>query len=405
MFCYNPTARLRCGIVLGLALMTKVAQADEAVPEQRRIEPIIDLRLRSESVDQAGMDRDANAMTLRARVGFETKKLHGTSLLAEGEFVWPWEAHYNSTVNGKTSFPVVGDPDTHELNRLQLTNSSLPDTVLTVGRQRINLDDQRFIGSVGWRQNEQTFDALRIVNKSFRHLTVDLTYIDRVNRVFGADSPVGRYRGDTYVANFGYQTPLGILTGFAYLLALDEAPADSSRTFGARFNGNRGAGSVVVGYSAAYATQRDRARNPIDYKDDYYAAELSGALRAFTLTAGFEVLEGDGTKGFATPLATLHRFQGWADKFLTTPPNGVIDRYASAAFSRKSVGALDVLSLTFGYHDYRSQHLSGDFGSEVNLQVQLKWKRFTGLLKYADYRAQEFATDTRKLWAQIEYAL
>ncbi len=77
------------------------------------------------------------------------------------------------------------------MNRLQLTNTSLPDTTLTLGRQRINLDDQRFVGNVGWRQNEQTYDGFRVVNKSIPNLTVDVTYFDQVNRVFGKESPVG----------------------------------------------------------------------------------------------------------------------------------------------------------------------------------------------------------------------
>ena len=58
---------------------------------------------------------------------------------------------YNSTVNGLTQFPVVADPENIELNRLQLQYRGLPKTVVTIGRQRINLDDQRFVGAVGWR--------------------------------------------------------------------------------------------------------------------------------------------------------------------------------------------------------------------------------------------------------------
>lgn len=391
--------------VFAVLVLAPAADAGEVASERTAdFKPIIDLRLRSESVEQAGLEQDAHAITLRARLGFETRNIWQTSLLAEAELIWPWEARYNSTLNGKAAFPVVADPESYELNRLQLANTSLPHTVVTLGRQRINLDDQRFVGNVGWRQNEQTFDSLRLLNKAVAHLTIDLAYISQVNRVFGADSIVGRYNGDNYLANFGYQTPVGTLTGFAYLLDFDEAPVDSSRTLGVRFNGNRPAGRIAVGYSAAYASQRGRAGNPIDYEDGYYAAELSGALREYTLSAGLEVLEGDGVKGFATPLATLHRFQGWADKFLNTPPNGIDDRYLTLGYSKQKVGAFDTLSITAGYHIYESQRLAIDYGSELNLQVQVKLQRFTGSIKYADYRARQFATDTRKLWAQIEYA-
>ena len=123
---------------------------------------ILDARLRYEHVDQQPFAQDADALTLRARLGFETGKAWNTSLLVEGEAVVPLDSHYNSTTNGHVQYPVVADPEGYELNRLQLTNTSIDATTLTIGRQRITLDDHRFVGNVGWRQNEQTFDALRV---------------------------------------------------------------------------------------------------------------------------------------------------------------------------------------------------------------------------------------------------
>lgn len=390
------------GFALGFA-GTMAHGAESAEAALRSTKPIAELRLRSESVEQDGFAEDAHATTLRGRLGFETGKLWKTALLAETELLWPLESDYNSTVNGKSAFPVVADPEGYEINRLQLTNTAIADTMLVLGRQRLNLDDQRFVGNVGWRQNEQTFDALRVINKSVAHLTIDLTYLDQVNRVFGQDSPVGRYHGDNYLANLGYATPIGALTGFAYLLAFDEAPTESSQTLGLRLNGSRPAAGITWGYSASYATQQDRANNPIDYQDDFYALELSGTLRHYMLSAGVEVLQGNGVKGFSTPLATLHKFQGWADKFPSTPPNGIDDRYATATYTRKGLGALETFSIVASYHQYESERLAIDYGAELNLQLQAKWRHLVGMLKYADYDAQQFATDTRKFWAQIEY--
>jgi hypothetical protein len=45
--------------------------------------------------------------------------------------------------------------------------SSMPRALtVTLGRQRVNLDDQRFIGAAAWRQHEQTFDAARAEMRS-----------------------------------------------------------------------------------------------------------------------------------------------------------------------------------------------------------------------------------------------
>ena len=395
--------------VLALSATSQAADfgpLGEAIGE---IRPIIDARLRYEGVDQEPMTEDAEALTLRARLGFETGKAWNTALLVEGEFVWPWVSDYNSTVNGKTQYPVVADPESYEFNRLQLVNTSLPQTTITLGRQRINLDDQRFVGAVGWRQNEQTFDALRVVNQSIAHLTFDVTYLDQVNRVFSKDSPQGRYEGDSFLGNVSYQFPVGKLTAFGYWLEFDPIPdvaaavRDSSQTYGLRFAGERPLRQLKLAYAASYATQEQYSDNPLNFDNDYTLLELTGTYRQYYVGLGWEVMEGNGVKGFTTPLATLHKFQGWADKFLTTPVDGIDDRYVNAGVTLKSVGPLDTLALQASWHDYQAERISQDYGTEIDLQLQAKWKRFTGALKYADYSADGLFTDTRKLWAQVEY--
>jgi len=390
--------------------------------------PIIDARVRYENVDQTPLVEEADADTLRLRLGFETGKAWNTSLLAEGEFVWPFDGDYreDNAIGVNTTYPVVADPESYELNRLHLTNTALPGTTITLGRQRILLDDQRFVGNVGWRQNEQTFDAVRAVNRSLATLTVDVTYLNQVNRVFGPDSPQGRYEGDGYLANVAYQTPVGKITGFGYVLDFDPIAArdfrgltaaqaaalnpirSSTETYGVRFAGERPLSKLKLAYVASYATQENYGTNPFAFDLDYYLAELTGTYRQYSLSVGQEVLEGNGVVGFATPLATLHKFNGWADKFLTTPANGIDDRYASVAYLMKGVAMLDTLSASIAYHDYESERLGIDLGDEVNVQLQAKYQRFLATLKYADYDATSNATpvayqDTVKYWVMVDY--
>lgn len=375
---------------------------------------LADVRLRSEAVDQDPLGEDASALTLRGRLGFETGKAMNTTLLVEGDFIWPLLTDYNSTTNGKTMYPVVADPEGYELNRLQLVNSSLPGTIITLGRQRIVLDDHRFVGNVGWRQNEQTFDALRVVNKTIPNVTVDVSYVNQVNRIFGPEGVAGpndgRFTGDTFLANVAWQLPLGKLTGFAYLIEFEQTPVpqrDTTQTFGLRLQGERPLGKVKLGYIASWATQKDRGDNPLDFSNDYLLAELTGTVLQYSLGAGYELLEGNGVKGFATPLATLHKFQGWADKFLGTPVDGLADIYVNLGYNRKGVGPFESVGLTASWHDYESDRLSTDYGSELDLQLMAKYRRFTGTLKFADYNAATTTPaavrDTRRLWAQLDY--
>jgi len=379
--------------------------ADQVASAVRSSKPLVDVRLRSEHVDQDGLAEQADALTLRARLGFETGKAWKTSLSAEAELLWPLEDDYNSTTNGRTAFPIVNDPESYEINRLQLANTSLPDTTLIVGRQRVVLDDERFISRVGWRQNEQTFDAVHVINKSIPKLTIDATYFDQVNRVLGKESTLGRYHGDSYLANVAYQSPIGTFTGFGYWLSFEEAPRDSSQTLGLRLSGEKPLKAIKLAYLASYAKQRDYAVNPRNYDDDSYAFELIGTLREWSFGGGFEELDGDGVKAFATPLATFHKFLGWADKFTTTPPNGLKRRYATLGYARKNVALLDTLGATVVYHRFESSRLGIDYGRELDLQLQGKWHHVTGLIKYADYDAHGFATDTSKFWLQLEYVL
>jgi hypothetical protein len=352
------------------ALGSSGASADGADPlltAARSSKTLVDLRLRFENVEQDGIPEEADALTLRARLGFETGKAWNTSLLAETELLAPLLDDYNSTTNGHTDFPVVNDPQSYEINRLQLANRSISDTTIIVGRQRVVLDDERFISRVGWRQNEQTFDAVQVINQSIPKLTIDATYFNQVNRVLGKESALGRYHGDSYLANVGYQTPVGSLVGFGYWLDFEEAPRDSSQTFGMRLSGKKSVNAIELAYLASYATQQEYAGNPLRYDEDFYVFELIGTLREVTLGAGIETLEGSGVKGFATPLATFHKFLGWADKFTVTPPNGLEHHYATLGFARKSVGVFDTLGATLVYHRFESSRLNIDYGNEIDL--------------------------------------
>ena len=421
--CSMKRTRLRIA-ALGLTLAAGAVHADGLDPLKGAFgetKYIFDTRLRMEQVDQDPLAEDADALTLRARLGFETGKAWNTSLLIEGDAVVPLIDDYrpDPTSTENLPYPVVADPEAYEFNRFQLTNTSLPGTTLTLGRQRIGLDDQRFVGAVGWRQNEQTFDAFRVVNRSVANLVFDATYLNRVNRVFGDDSRQGDYKGDTFLLNASYQTKIGKITAFGYLLdfdAITNIPAgvnpirDSTSTYGLRFAGERPVGKIKLAYVASYATQTDYADNPLDFDLDYVTAELTGTFRQFSLGVGTEVLEGNGLagaagKGFTTPLATLHKFQGWADKFLTTPANGIEDVYATGSATLKGVGVLDTLSFIATYHDYEAEQITADYGEEWNFSLAAKIKRFNLMLKYADYTqgVPTIARDTEKLWAQVEF--
>jgi hypothetical protein len=162
---------------------------------------------------------------------------------------------------------------------------------------------------------------------------------------------------------------------------------------------------VKFAYALSYAQQSEYADNPLNFDLDYKFGELTATYKQFNLGYGYESMEGDGVKGFTTPLATLHKFQGWADKFLGTPVNGLVDKYLTGGVTLKGVGALDTLALSAAYHEYEAERLNQNYGDEVNISLAAKYKRVNVMLKIADYQQGVLATarDTQKVWGQVEF--
>jgi hypothetical protein len=392
-------------VALACAALTAPARAAETWGQAlREGDVIVDLRARYESVEQEGFASAADALTNRLRAGFQTAPLKGTAFLAEAVLVDDLNDRYNSTTNGLTQYPTVADPaDFAAVNRFALINKSLDRTTLTFGRQRIVHDDQRFVGNVGWRQHEQTFDGLRAQWGSTK-IKTDLTYASQVNRVFGPDSPQGKWEGDVALANFGYTLPIGTLTLFDYYLDIDGVASASTNTVGLKLAGSKPIGKLTGTYSLAVAQQAEAGTNPVDLDADYNLVEGGLTFAKFGVALGLELLGGDGVAAFSTPLATLHAFQGWADKFLATPAAGIEDTYVRFTYPLGKRGRFTNVAATAVFHDYAADFDSTHFGEELNLQLVARTERMALTAKYADYRADGLLTDTEKLWVSVDYS-
>jgi hypothetical protein len=382
-----------------LALSGGLRAADGLGDALRDGKPWAELRYRYEHVAQASVARHANASTLRARVGYETGRLAGFAVLLEAEAVTALGAErYNSTVNGKTAFPTVADPGDTEINRAALLYAGLPKTSLAYGRQRIAYDNQRFVGNVGWRQNEQTYDAFTVVNESLPDTRISAGYIYNVNRVFGERSPVGNVKMASPVLNVSYRgLAVGELVGYVYALDFKVTPAASTQTWGLRLRGSRPFGDARATYTAEYAVQRDYRGNPADFRLKYYRLEAGAALQALDFNVGYEVLGSNGTVAVQTPLATLHAMNGWADVFLVTPAAGLRDFFPSVATTLAGI-RLEAIR-----HDFRADRGGFRHGTEWDLQaVKAIDKVWSVGAKYAAYRARRTAVDTDKFWLWVE---
>ena len=393
---------------------------------------LFEVRGRYEFVDQkktAVLTKNGEAATVRTRLGWETADWHGLRGLMEFEDVRQvGPEHFQVQVPGATTpplngagkvrYPIINDPDVTELNRLQLSWTPNAMFTGTIGRQRILIDDQRFIGNVGWRQDEQTFDAARI-DLSYGRFKLFYAYVTHVNRVLGE---LRDWDSDSHLAQLTWSPAEQLrLQGFVYALDFGNSAANSSITKGVKASGKTWIGLYQLAYNATYAHQSDYNGNTADYGLDYWGADLAGTFDIYTAKVSYESLEGNGTRGFTTPLATTHAFQGWSDAFVQPlgGNKGFVDGLRDLNFTvnvkpRWKWTYLFNLDVLVRYHDFDDQRTGASLGREWDAQVQAAINpKLTAAIKYADFERETrvpAGTATpppsrTKVWFTLEYKL
>ncbi|WP_114326497.1 alginate export family protein [Candidatus Colwellia aromaticivorans] len=360
----------------------------------------VNVNLRYETVDQDNALKDADAFTLRTRLTYATGDFAGFSSLIEFEDSRNVLGvdDYNNTLGKNTDYSVIADPETTELDQflLQYKQKSI---AIKVGRQLITMDNHRFVGHVGWRQDRQTFDGVTFAYQPIKGLTLDYGYITKRNRIFAEAKDID---SKDHIINAGYKTSLGKITGYGYLLEVDNDTENALDTFGIRFNGGTSIGEQKVSYQLEYA-QQDADSATTSYSADYILAELSTAFSGVGVKVGYELLGSDsGNYGFSTPLATLHKFNGWSDQFLSTPKEGLADLYASVG-GKISGGKWAVI-----YHKFDADEASttvDDLGYEIDAVYSKKFtKNYSAGIKLASYSAGDSTAgkvDTDKIWVWL----
>jgi len=374
---------------------------------------ILDNRYRFEFVDQDGFPKDAKANTVRTRAGLETGRFHGVGALFDIEWIEAiGRVRFNDTINGKVQFPTVADPDDFQVNQLYLiVDGTIPYTLVKAGRQRIIWDNARFIGNVGFRQNEQTFDSVRAIVTAVPDTEIEYVYLNEVQRIFGTDSAVGELDLDGHGVRLLYSGIPGVtIVPFALLLDY-QSPAQAGldlATYGVLVNGSHAISEYWrLFYAGSLAYQEDYGDNPADADLWYYQIEGGGAYMGVKLLAGYEVLQGDRTNAFQTPLATLHKFNGLTDRFLTTPPNGLEDFYVTLSAPLPGEGWLADLVFKAGYHQFWANRGGSHYGWEWDVglfkKIATEFGTFDVGMQYASYDADSFSTDTDKLWFTVQF--
>ena len=410
-------------------------------------------RLRYENVSQDGLQpptivgatanptatqdlKDANALTLRSLIGWQTAPFHNFSFSAQLIDVSKLNDHFNDSTNGalinsvsnqpdKVQYAKVIDPDYTGVNQLYVDWTGIKNTKFRLGRQQINLDNVRFIGDIGFRQVMQVFDGVSVLNKSIPDTEVFLGHMESVRQI----TTVLRTKGALEMANIRYRiSPTEYLIGYSYLSSFEDlglgrawfgnagvAGTPTALTAGAALGKNGAAnqkadqGNKTFGlrldgihlftpnlralYTAEYAKQTDYSGGDSRIDADYYKIGGGVGIDNFNVRIDQELRGSNDSKyAFQTPFGTNHLFQGWADKFLATPLEGIQDTFVTATYR------YDDFVFFADYHVLKSDNDfnkvgggTGDqYGTEWNVAATYNYsKNIMAKLEYAQFKEDD----------------
>ena len=365
-----------------------------------------DLRTRYENADVVDNGVSAgNALTTRFDLSGKADVAGIEGLSTFGQMMAVSNFGFNNYAPENSSYDLVADPANARITQAYL-DYKIGATLLRIGRQMVNLDDQRFVGAVDWRQMPQTFLAYTLVDKSIENFTFTGAY---VTKRYGVTDNLS---GDTntVLLNANYKvSPALKLTGYDYLIS------SSSDTYGVMASGK----VDTIKYLAEIAQQKDaslKTKNGIKPTVDalYYRGDVSTNYNGLIAGVAYESLGKANGKnhGFTAPLSTLHKWQGFADAFLgytaVTNTYGLNDASIKVGYADKKIGKIIAT-----YHDFEAQEAtagtSKDAGSELDfLYVKPVSKNLKLLGKVALFNADSNSVtgatqDINKYMVQLDY--
>ncbi len=410
------TYRWLAGLVVFWLAAFNGAQADNtettsAFLSDSKVSANIRLRYEHASDDIAN---DAEALTLRSSLAWQTGPISNnralTGFMELESTIAIGGADYTDGESDRDTV-LIADPPATEFNQLYFSYESPKGWQSKVGRQSISFGDERFVGAVSFRQNHQSFDAISFSRENSDSWSQHYAYVANVNRIFGDESidrpagQLGDHKQNSHLFNTTYNGwSAGELEAYAYLIRNQDFQRASTDTHGIRFHGSSRPKRITYLYTGEFARQYSNDENPKNYIANYWRVSGGVSYRRISVQLTQERLGSDNNAGFITPFATVHRFQGWADKFAAlTPDEGLVANFVTVA------GRWPGFRYRIQYHDFDTDSGSRNVGREFGLHLQHRFKKNYLLeLKYADYRAGEgtlqlggFDTDTRRLFLTV----
>lgn len=397
--------------LLSLAV-AEVHAADVITDAIKNGKATLQVRPRLEYVDDdaAATADPAKAFIVRTVLGYKTAPISGITAYVEAEDIRALNDEYHvPVVQPNPDFATVVDPESTAINQAWLAGYGFK-----LGKQKLVYNNARFIGDVAFRQDDQTFTAISYEKaKLLSWLDLQASYSTKVAMINGQSGdirmPVVNLKARTPVgatvtlfwAGIEGKEDAGLSPATAGLVA--NTGSDKSREYRVvRVDGKHGKFlyDFSRGRQLAYADASETLVPDADYSDVQIGYDFGPVL----VRLQQETLE----KGFQTPIATLHAFNGWADRFLATPATGLVD--TNIKFSGKAAG----LGLALAVHHFEADEGGKVFGKEINASVSKTFTpNWSGMIKVAHFDGSgevtspanqtAYSKDLSKAWVQIDY--
>lgn len=410
-----------CVVAVALSLWFTTASGEEDCPEGECLDDRFnaEVNLRYANVDDS-INETANALTARILMSLNTPFVGNFRAVFTAEHVNDLgiNTYNDGGSNGQVQYAVEADPSGTEMDQMYV--EYVGDMWgARYGRQYIDHGElpQRYVSTASWRQNYQTFDALTVSGQIGDDILIETAFIEKVYRVIGRSHPNRAARewdldGIAVHAVFR-NTPIGEISPYFYNLDFVDRAELSSRTIGIRMEGpcEAWAGTCI----AEIATQKalgDQASdaNLINLRSEFGVDFSNFAENNTTgsVSLGATLLEGDSETSFKTPLAALHGYAGWADRFLVnTPPDGLMDirlRLDEVIFGWEIAAA---------FHKFRANRssIASTYGTELDMVASKIFGKYEWTLKMARYKGNAvwkplpWGNNVTKFWLEVEFPL
>lgn len=351
---------------------------------------------------------NARAASLLLRLRATSEWSPQLSTLFELDYVtlgWKDEFSNGEHFNGH---PVIPDVAGADLNQALIHYSPSNTIQLTLGREAINLGNQRFVGTNGFWQNEQTLDTAGVNYEFGTASNLLYRYVDNANRINGQNAGTKLSLADSnFATNNGIRPPqfLGdhdhnthlVFAQFkewdasqiqAYYFDMDikDANALSNQTLGLRYEYNGRWNTLRTLAHTEFATQKrtniHNQATPQFYDLGGGIGFSSSRLGSHEITLNFQRLSENKGISFVTPLASLHDQNGWADKFLLTPSTGLRD------YSLQYIWRQSPIKIDARYHLFNTDDDNTRIGEELDIDLSYKFNtRSIALLRFANFTA------------------